>query len=356
MEEKYGIKKGDIPRDEFRRLCVEFTEENIAKMRETARRMGYSIDWSKEYITMYPEYYSKTQLSFVRMYNKGLIYRDYHPVVFCPRCETTIALAEIEYRQGKTRLNYIKFDDDVIIATTRPELIPACVAIAVHPDDERNRHLIGKRVKVPTTEYEVEVIADEEVDPEFGTGVVMICTFGDRQDVKWWKKHKLELRNIVGRDGRLNEKAGRYAGMTIPEAREAILEDLRKEGKLLKQVEIDHNVGTCWRCKTPVEIIPAEQWFVKVEKEKILEAAKKIKWFPNTCTQGWKAGSVDGVGLGYKQAKDFRDTYSSMVLQELWRSGCCQGGVVASRSNIPAASRTLPQMRFHRVQGGDRCS
>ncbi|WP_290623700.1 MULTISPECIES: valine--tRNA ligase [unclassified Archaeoglobus] len=280
VEESYGIKKGDVPREKFRELCVKFTEQNIAKMRETARRMGYSIDWSKEYITMYPEYYSKTQLSFVRMYKKGLIYRDYHPVVFCPRCETTIALAEIEYRQDRTRLNYIKFDDDVIIATTRPELIPACVAIAIHPDDERNKHLVGKRVRVPTTDYYAEVIADEEVDPEFGTGVVMICTFGDRQDVKWWKKHKLELRNIVGRDGRLNEKAGKYAGMTIPEAREAILEDLKEEGRLLKQVEIDHNVGVCWRCKTPVEIIPAEQWFVKVEKEKILEAARKIKWVP----------------------------------------------------------------------------
>ena len=280
VEEIYGIKKGDVPREKFRELCVKFTEQNIAKMRETARRMGYSIDWSKEYITMYPEYYSKTQLSFVKMYNKGLIYRDYHPVVFCPRCETTIALAEIEYRQGKTKLNFIKFDDDIVIATTRPELIPACVAIAVHPEDERNRHLVGRKVRVPTTDYTAEVIADEEVDPEFGTGVVMICTFGDRQDVKWWKKHKLELRSIIGRDGKLNEKAGKYAGMTIEDARKAILEDLAREGRLLKQVEIDHNVGTCWRCKTPVEIVPAEQWFVKVEKEKILEAARKIKWVP----------------------------------------------------------------------------
>ncbi|WP_202320024.1 valine--tRNA ligase [Archaeoglobus neptunius] len=280
VEELHGIKKGDIPRDEFKRLCVEFTEKNIEKMRETARRMGFSIDWSKEYITMYPEYYSKTQLSFVRMYNKGLIYRGHHPVVFCPRCETTIALAEIEYTKGKTKLNYIKFDEDVIIATTRPELIPACVAIAVHPDDERNKKIVGKKVRVPTTDYLAEVITDEEVDPEFGTGVVMICTFGDRQDVKWWKKHKLELRNIVGKDGKMNEKAGKYAGMTISEAREAILEDLKKEGRLLKQVEINHSVGVCWRCKTPVEIIPAEQWFVKVEKEKILEAARKVRWVP----------------------------------------------------------------------------
>ena len=280
VEEKYGISKNDVPREKFRELCVAFTEENIEKMRETMRRMGFSIDWSKEYITMYPEYYSKTQLSFVRMYNKGLIYKSYHPVIHCPRCQTTIALAEIEYKSGKTTLNYIKFDDDVVIATTRPELIPACVAIAVHPSDSRYKHLVGKKVRIPTTEYEAEVIEDEEVDPEFGTGIVMICTFGDRQDVKWWKKHDLELRVILDNNGLLNEKAGKYKGLAIKEAREKILEDLKAEGRLLKQETIDHNVGVCWRCKTPIEIIVEEQWFVKVERDKILDAARKIKWVP----------------------------------------------------------------------------
>lgn len=280
VEEKYRIKKNDVPRDEFRKLCVDFTMQNIKLMRETAKRLGFSIDWSKEYITMKPEYFSKTQLSFVRMYSKGLIYKGYHPVVLCPRCETTIALAEIEYRKTKTFLNYIKFSDDVVIATTRPELIPACVAIAVHPKDERYKHLVGKKVKVPTTSYEVQIIADEDVDPSFGTGVVMICTFGDRQDVKWWKRHKLELRNILDRNGKLNELSGKYAGLTTRDARKKILEDLALEGRLIKQEEVEQNVGICWRCKTPVEIIPAEQWFVKVEKEKILEAARKIKWVP----------------------------------------------------------------------------
>ncbi|MBE8540591.1 valine--tRNA ligase [Geoglobus acetivorans] len=280
VEEKYGIKKNDVPREKFRELCVEFTEGNIEKMRKTMRRVGFSIDWSKEYITMYPEYYRKTQVSFVRMYSRGLIYRGEHPVIHCPRCETTIALAEIEYKSGKTKLNYIKFDEDVIIATTRPELIPACVAVAVHPEDERYRDVVGKTVRVPGTGHEVKVIADEDVDPEYGTGMVMICTFGDRQDVRWWKKHRLELRDVLTRDGRLNEKAGKYAGLSVREAREKILEDMEKEGRLIKQEEVDHNVGVCWRCKTPVEIVPEKQWFVKIEKEKILEAARKVRWVP----------------------------------------------------------------------------
>ncbi|AGK60696.1 valyl-tRNA synthetase [Archaeoglobus sulfaticallidus PM70-1] len=293
VEEKHGISKNDVPRDVFRKMCVEFTEGNIKKMRETMKRMGFSIDWSNEYITMYPEYFKKTQISFVRMYDKGLIYRAYHPVIHCPRCQTTIALAEIEYKSGKTMLNYIKFDEDVVIATTRPELIPACVALAVHPDDERYKNIVGKEVTVPTTEYKVRVIADEEVDPEFGTGIVMICTFGDRQDVKWWKKHDLELRMILDRDGRLNEKAGRYQGLSIREARQKILEDLEKEGRVLKKEEIDHNVGTCWRCKTPVEIIAEEQWFVRIEHDRILDGARKIKWIPEHMFSrlvGWVEG------------------------------------------------------------------
>ncbi len=280
VEEIYGIKKSDVPREKFRELCVKFTEENIEKMKNTMRRLGFSIDWDKEYITMYPEYYRKTQVSFVRMFNRGLIYRGEHPVIFCPRCETTIALAEIEYKSGKTTLNYVEFDRDVIIATTRPELIPACVAIAVHPEDERYRDAVGKIVKVPGTGHEVKIIADEEVDPEYGTGMVMICTFGDRQDVRWWKKHKLGLRDILSRDGKLNKKAGKYEGLSIKEARDRILEDLKNEGKLLRQEEVEHNVGVCWRCKTPVEIVAEKQWFVKIEKERILENAKKIKWIP----------------------------------------------------------------------------
>ncbi|HEC57295.1 MAG TPA: valine--tRNA ligase [Candidatus Syntrophoarchaeum butanivorans] len=280
VEELHGITKNEVDREVFRELCRKLTSENIKKMRETMKRLGLSIDWSNEYITMDPSYYRKTQVSFVRMYENGLIYRDNHPVNWCPRCKTAIAFAEVEYETRETSLNYIHFEG-VDIATTRPELIPACVAVAVNPEDERFRDLIGLEVGVPLFNYRVPVIADDEVDPCFGTGIVMICTFGDKQDVRWWKEHGLPLRRAIDRDGLMTGIAGKYAGMEIERVRDAIIKDLKEEGLIYKEERIEQNVGVCWRCKTPIEILSEKQWFVRIEHEKVLDAAAKIRWHPD---------------------------------------------------------------------------
>ncbi|MHC1626236.1 MAG: valine--tRNA ligase [Methanoculleaceae archaeon] len=279
VEEIHAITKNDLPRDEFRRLCRELTMENIRKMRETMHRLGFSVDWSNEYITMEPEYYRKTQLSFLRMYRRGDIYQSDHPVNFCTRCETAIAFAEVVYEPRTTILTYFDFDG-VEIATTRPELLAACVAVAVHPEDDRYRDLVGKTLCVPLFGHGVPVIEDEAVDPEFGSGVVMICTFGDRQDVTWWKKHNLELRRALDMKGRMTEIAGRYAGMTVQECREAILADMEEMGLIHRQEEIEQRVGLCWRCKTPIEILSERQWFVRIHRDDILRAAREIEWIP----------------------------------------------------------------------------
>ncbi|MBC7110065.1 MAG: valine--tRNA ligase [Archaeoglobi archaeon] len=279
VEELYGITKRDVSREEFRKLCRELTMKNIEKMRATMRRLGFSIDWSNEYITMLPEYYSRTQKSFVRMYKDGWIYREEHPVNWCPRCETAIAFAEVEYEERETTLYYVHFDG-IDIATTRPELMAACVAVAVHPEDERYSHIIGKNVRVPLWNLDVPVIADEEVDPNFGTGAVMICTFGDRQDVRWWKRYGLPLRRAISRDGRMTEITGKYAGMKIEEAKNAIVEDLRKERRIFREEKIKQNVGLCWRCDTPIEILSETQWFVRVDRDRVLRRAREIKWIP----------------------------------------------------------------------------
>ena len=279
VEETYGITKNDVSRGEFREMCRQLTIGNIEKMRATMRRCGFSIDWSNEYITMLPKYYGKTQLSFLRMFEKGDIYQSEHPVNFCTRCETAIAFAEVSYEDRTTKLNYFDFDG-VEIATTRPELLAACVAVAVHPDDKRYSELKGQTLTVPLFEHDVPVIEDEGVDPSFGSGAVMICTFGDKQDVFWWKQHNLDLRKAIDRQGRMTDIAAPYSGLTSGECRDLILKDMKESGILHRQEELEQRVGTCWRCKTPIEILSERQWFVKVHRDEILKTANKIHWTP----------------------------------------------------------------------------
>jgi valyl-tRNA synthetase len=280
VEEKHNITKSQVSREEFRRMCVELTETNIGRMRKSLRRLGFSIDWSNEYITMEPAYFGKTQRSFVQMYHSGMIYQQNHPVNWCPRCETAIAFAEVEYDARSTVLNFLNFDE-LKIATTRPELLAACVAVAVNPDDERYREYVNKEIKVPVFGHVVRVISDNSVDPAFGTGVVMICTFGDKQDVRWWVEHKLPLRKAIDKTGKMTELAGKYAGMSTGECKKAIIEDMRKSGILYEQTELPQNVGLCWRCKTAIEILSERQWFVKIIHNDILNTANEVAWVPD---------------------------------------------------------------------------
>ena len=307
VEETYNIKKNDVSRAQFRQYCIDLTGKNIASMKKDMKAMGYSQDWTREFVTMTPEYMRKTQYSFLKMYEDGLIYQGKHPVNWCPRCQTAIAFAEVEYSDNTTFLNYVNFppavDDSyediassqesgkqadpktegILIATTRPELMSACVAVVIHPEDERYTHLLGKYVEVPLSYQKVKIIADEEVDPEFGTGAVMICTFGDKTDVSWVQKYDLEVIDVMDDAGTLTAAAGRYEGMDLQSCKKQTIEDLDAEGYLLKQEEVDQNVGQCWRCKTPVEILLKEQWFVAVRDliEKTKVAADEMRWVPD---------------------------------------------------------------------------
>ena len=279
VEELNHITKNDVSREEFRRMCRELTEKNIIQMRLTLRKMAFSTDWSNEYITMMPEYYSKTQLSFLRMLTTGYIYQSEHPVNYCTRCETAIAFAEVAYEDRETQLNYFDFQG-IEIATTRPELLAACVAVAVHPADERYHFQKGSRLIVPLFGHEVPVVQDEAVDPAFGSGAVMICTFGDKQDVHWWKQHNLGLRKAIDQQGKMTEIAGRYKGMNTTECRNAILTDMKSKKILKRQEKLAQRVGTCWRCKTPIEILSERQWFVRIKPDEIQNAAHQIRWYP----------------------------------------------------------------------------
>lgn len=287
VEKKKKIKKTDMPPDEFRKLCEELVNKNIRLMKEATVRLGYSIDWTTEYKTMDPDYWRRTQLSFILLYKKGFIYRGKHPVNWCPRCETAIADAEVEYSTRNAELHHVRFSLEnggfLEIATTRPELIPACVAVAVNPQDDRYTKYVGVEVRVPETDRTVEVIGDDMVDPKFGTGAVMICTYGDKADVKTVVKHKLPVVMCIDERGRMTKNAGKYADMKTGEAKKAILQNLKSEGLLGKTETTSQEVSLCWRCKTPIEILEREQWFMKTRMltDLVEENALEIQWYPD---------------------------------------------------------------------------
>ncbi len=284
VEENQGIRRTDVSREEFRELCIEHTEGQIDAMKETMHRLGFSQDWEQEYRTMDPDYWAKTQRSFVEMAEEGYVHRDEHPVNWCPRCETAIADAEVENVDSEGTLATVRFpgvgNDDVDIATTRPELLAACVGMAVDPGDERYADRIGDTFEVPIFGQEVELIADEAVDGEFGTGAVMICTFGDKQDVEWWAEYDLDLRSVVTEDGHLDESVDEFGGLDLDSAKDEITTALREEGYLEAEEPIEQSVGACWRCDTPIEILSKEQWFVRVDQEEILSKARAVEWIP----------------------------------------------------------------------------
>ena len=287
VEKSYKIRRSDVPPNEFRKLCEEWIEQYIALMKNAVMRLGCSVDWSLEYRTMDPGYMRKIQLSFLMLYEKGMIYKSEHPINWCPRCETAIADAEVDHASCSGSLYTITFGleggGEVEIATSRPEYIPACVAVGVNPDDERHRHLIGGSSIVPLTGKTVPIIGDEAVDPAFGTGVMMICTYGDKADVQAVAKYGLPTVKLVDEKGRMTGEAGVYAGLTIKEARERIVGDLKEHGLLRSVKGLEQEIGVCWRCDTPIEIISTEQWFMRTKSltGEVEKTAKEIKWYPD---------------------------------------------------------------------------
>ena len=287
VEEKLGINKAKTNRTEFRKLCLEESEK-VEKVytEKVFKKLGHSYDWDLLYQTISPESQKVSQTAFLQLVKKGECYRAKEPCIWCPKHETALAQAEVEDLERTTKLNYIEFgnkkEEKVVIATTRPEFLASCVGIFVNPDDKRYKNLIGKEIEIPLFNYQVKVMEDNEVDPEFGTGIMMVCTFGDNADIEKYKKYKLDLKIMMDEKGILNELGGKYKGMNLKEAREGILEDLEKQGRLKKQEELQQTVGSCWRCNTPVEYIVTDQWFINTLKHKkeLLQRGKEVNWYP----------------------------------------------------------------------------
>ncbi len=282
VEKKYGSK---LTRKEFYDKCVKTATGNIEKMKEQMLSLGCSFDERYEYVTMSEDYRAKVQLSLLMMYDKGMIYRGRHPVEWCTKCRSAIAHAETEEINEEGLLVHLLFKSEsgkeITIATTRPELLHACVAVAVNPEDKRYSKLIGKSVVTPLFKKSVKVIADAKVEMSFGTGAEMVCTFGDKLDVEMYYRNSLNYIESIGEDGRLRN-SGIFDGLKIAEARTAIIGELEKSGAIVKKEKMSHAVKVHDRCGTPIEFIFSMQWFIKLKeyKDRIKALGNEIKWVP----------------------------------------------------------------------------
>ncbi len=340
-EKEYNVRKSEIPPQEFRKLCEKITNKYIKIMKTAIKQLGCSNDWTTEYKTMNPDYWRRTQKSFIMLYRKGHIYQGTHPVNWCPRCETAIADAEVEHVTRQGTLHYIKFQlenqTSLSIATTRPELLPACVAVAVNPQDERYKEHVGKKVKVPMADREVKIMTDDMVDPEFGTGVVMICTYGDKADVKFVQKRHLPVIIVLNETGKLNERAGTYEGLSINEAKKALAKDLASKGFLEKTEPTTQEVGTCWRCHTPIEILERKQWFMKTLQltDDIIKNAHEVTWYPDHA----RSRLVDWAkSLDWDWVISRQRIFATPI--PIWYCKQCGGKILAEEKWLPVDPKT----------------
>ncbi len=269
--EKEGTSKEELGRAEFKKRIDQWYKDYKGTIIDQFKRMGYSCDWDRLSFTMDEGNCKAVRKVFVHLFKKGWIYKGKRIVNWCPKCRSSISDAEVEFKDVPSHLWHIRYqvkDSDryIEVATTRPETLLGDTAVAVHPDDERYKDLVGKNVILPLMNREIPVVADEYVEMDFGTGVVKITPAHDPNDFEVGLRHNLEVIKVIGDDGIMNDLAGVYQGLTREKARDVIVEDLKKCGSLVKIEDYSHNVGHCERCKTVIEPLISSQWFVKMDE------------------------------------------------------------------------------------------
>jgi valyl-tRNA synthetase len=289
-EKEFGLRMKETPRDKFIDFCRTLLDKYEEDILFISRRLGLSCNSLKPdevYRTDSPEYRRVTQATFIQLWKMGLVYEDKRPNNYCTECGTTIADAEIEYQEIETTLNYVKFrikesDKQIVIATTRPELLCACACVLVHPDDERYEEFNSKTAIVPVYEKEVPIMANPAAQREFGTGAAMICSYGDYTDVRLFRELGLTPVEAIDYNGRMTEDAGELKGLTVRDARRRITEKLREKGILLKQEKIIHRTPVCWRTKTPIEFIAMSELYLRQLNltNELRNAVEKMEFFP----------------------------------------------------------------------------
>jgi valyl-tRNA synthetase len=330
VEQAYGVRAVDMPRAEFVALCLAETQRTAARYEDLWRRLGLSLDWSLRYSTIDRRCQRTAQTSFIKLHEAGYLRRAQDPILWCPEDRTSLAQADVEDLERTSRLHTIRFGPGLLVATTRPELLPACVALYHHPADARYQGLAS--AQVPLFGYQVPVLADEDVDLVYGTGLMMVCTFGDSEDVARWRRDHLALRLAVEPDGRMGELAGEFAGLTVTHARSAVVRALDQAGLLSSSVPVRQVVGVHERCQTPVEFQIRPQWFIAVREhaDRFRARAAELEWIPpfmRRRLEDW----IDGLRWDWNITRQRR--YG--VPFPVWFCALCQAPVLARLEDLP---------------------
>jgi valyl-tRNA synthetase len=287
VERQLGKTAREVGRQAFIDACLEISDEAEAAYEALWRRLGLSIDWRYRYRTIDDHARRISQRSFIDLFEKGLVYQKEAPTIWCPRCQTAIAQADLVDIERESEFVHLRFDlqggGSLEIATTRPELLPACAAVFVHPEDPRYTSFVGKTAIVPLFGQKVPVLADPLAEPDKGTGAVMCCTFGDQMDIIWWRTHGLPLVEAIDSAGRMTEAAGDFAGMTTKAAQAAIKTALEEQGYLVGRIPTVQSIRAHERDDVPVEYLSNRQWFIRIldDRETWLALGDAITWHPD---------------------------------------------------------------------------
>ena len=286
VEKERKVKGSRMPRREFQAVCLDYLKEQTPLFISDWKAIGISSDWSIYYSTINDHCQRISQQSFIDLYKSGREYRKLAPSIWCPECQT--AIAQVELRDEDLQSVFVdiifttKEGTKLIIATTRPEMLPACVAVFAHPDDDRYKNLFGRTAIVPLFGQEVPILSDSRADPEKGTGLVMCCTFGDQTDIEWYKAHNLPLKVAISKDGRMTQICAEFKDLKIRDARKAVIEKLKIKGLLVAEKNIMHAVNVHERCGVEIEILETPQWFIRYLdlKDEFLKAGDALVWHP----------------------------------------------------------------------------
>ena len=337
-----GLTRHDLGREEFLRRVWAWREKYGGEILNQFKRMGFSFDWERERFTMDAGYVDAVLESFVRLFNKGYIYRGARVINWCPRCHTAISDIEVEYVEQHSHLWYVRYPYEdgsghIVVATTRPETMLGDTAVTVNPEDPRYKRFVGWNVKLPLTDRMIPVIADDFVDPEFGTGAVKTTPAHDPDDFEIGLRHNLEQVVVIGPDGSMTQEAGpRYEGLDRFKARALVMEDLEAQGLIEKIEDYTHSVGTCARCDTVIEPLLSEQWFCKMKElaKPAIEVVKqgKVTFFPDRYAR-----------IYTEWLENVRDWCISRQLWwghriPVWKCGEC-GEYTAAKSEVQACSK-----------------